>query len=370
MPRTELTGVGYYTVHLMRALFAREDGFDFRLFACAAGPPPDAVRDLARRVTRARFVWWPTRLKTSLWTRLEWPPIEWFTGPVDIAHGGFHLLPASRQAKRTVTVFDLTNIRHPETHVPSQRRVHLRMLEHAVPRADALVAISRSSAADLVELLGAAPEKVHVVYGGVCCEEFCKEWDQEAFGALKRRLGIGREYFIHLGTLEPRKNIPRLLEAYARLRQRFKDYPELVLAGKTGWMYEPIFKAIESLGLKNDVVQTGYISREDAVLLLRGAYGCVYPSLYEGFGLPVLEAMAARTPVLTSSVSSMPEVIGETGITVNPESVDEIEAGMAELLEKRDAALERTEAAFERAKRFTWEDSAASLAAAFRAVAG
>lgn len=361
MPRTGLTGVGYYTFQLMQALFARDDRLDFRLFASSARSAHDSVLELARHCTRSRIVRWPTRLKVAMWTRLEWPPIEWFTGPVEIAHGAFHLLPAAKRAKRMVTVFDVTVLRVPETHVERNARMELAMLRHAARKADAVVAISQSCKNDLVELMEVSADKVHVVYGGVSLAEFSGEQNENAVAQLKRRLGIEGDYFIHLGTLEPRKNLPRLLEAYARVTRRFRDCPRLVLAGKTGWKYDSVFESISSLGLQRCVIHTGYLSREDAVLLLRGAYACLYPSLYEGFGLPVVEAMAARVPVLTSNVSSLPEVVGDTGITVNPESVDEIEAGLNDLLDHREAALQRVEAAYQRARMFTWENSADAL---------
>jgi len=317
-----------------------------------------AVRALAADATYARVVRWPTRVKAPLWTRFEWPPLEWFTGPIDVAHGAFHLLPPSRRAKRTVTVFDLTCIRLPEVHRPGVARMHRAMLEHAVRNADALVAISEHCRKDLIDLLNAVPENVHVAHGGVTRDEFCGEFDEKGFIDLKARLGIGREYFVHLGTLEPRKNLPRLLEAYARVRSTFKEVPQLVLAGKQGWLCKPVFEAIETHRLADDVLLTGYLDRDATVLLLRGAQACLYPSLHEGFGLPVLEAMAARTPVLTSNVSAMPEVVGNTGLLVDPESVDAIEAGITDLVEHPDAAATRTEAAFERAGQFSWDNSA------------
>lgn len=305
-----------------------------------------------------------------MWTSFEWPPIEWFTGSVEVAHGMFHLLPAARKAKRLTTVFDLTTFRYAETHRAESAGSHVKMLRHAAKKADALIAISQSCRTDIMELLGIAPERVHVVYGGVFTNEFSVEFDSNALTEIKQRLGIHSEYFIHLGTLEPRKNIPRLLQAYARVRDRFLECPQLVLVGKEGWGYDPIFQTIQSLNLSGKVVHAGYVERDEAVSLLRGAYACLYPSLYEGFGLPVLEAMAAHTPVLTSNVSSLPEVIGDTGIQVNPESVDEIETGMIALIEQHDQALLRADAAYERAKTFTWENSARTLANVYRQVAG
>lgn len=357
-----LTGVGYYTLNLLRALLSKDRGLDVRLFAASARAMPSQLGEWARGCSSVRTLRWPTRLRRWMWTQLEWPPIEWFTGSVDIAHGAFHILPATRDAKRIITVFDLTSIRRPETHTATNVRADLTALRHAVRQADALIAISESCRKDLIDLLGAAPDKTHVVYGGVKLSEFGGPLDEAALSEVKTRFGIGDRYLIHLGTLEPRKNLPRLIEAYARLKTRRGDCPQLVLAGRPGWMFDDVFHAISRLGMDKTIIHTGYVTRRDAVLLLRGACGCTYPSLYEGFGLPVLEAMAARVPVLTSIVSSLPEVIGDTGITVDPEDIDAIEAGLDTLLEDNHAGRNRIEAAFERAGRFTWERSAEALA--------
>ena len=356
-----LTGVGYYTLNLVRALIASQRAPRLHVLATSARPVTGCVRDVARTCASLRTLRWPTRLKNAMWTRVEWPPIERFTGPVDVAHGAFHLLPAARRAKRVTTVFDLSGVRYPDTHPSASTKTHWALLRHAAARADALIAISRSCKEDAVELLGAPPEKVHVVYGGVDIDEFEGPRDR----AAAARLGIEGEYFVHLGTLEPRKNLPRLLEAYAGARARCPACPKLVLAGKAGWMCGAVFETIERLNLAGQVIHTRYLPREEAVHLLRGAYACVYPSLYEGFGLPVLEAMAARVPVLTSNVSSLPEVAGDTGLLVDPESVEAIEAGLMALIEERGGALRRADAAYDRARTFTWARSADTLAGVY-----
>ena len=365
-----LTGVGVYALRLTHALLSHASEIDVRIFASSAQRAPDVLLQLRECCPCLRSVRFPTRVKNLLWTRAGFPPIEWFTGPVDLAHGMFHLLPAARAARRVATVFDLSGLRFPSGHSASRVALHLSLLRHAAAHADRIVAISESGKADVVELLGVNEERVRVVYGGVLLEEFAGPLDAGPLEALKGKHGITRDYLIHLGTLEPRKNLPRLIEAYARVRDRRRDCPQLVLAGGAGWMFETIFETIERLHLARDVIHIGYLERTEAIMLLRGAWACVYPSLYEGFGLPVLEAMAARTPVLTSNVSSLPEVVGDTGILVDPGNVSEIEAGLVELIEHREAALRRTEAAYERATHFTWENSARALVQVYRELMG
>lgn len=365
-----LTGVGYATLNLMEAALRGEDRPDFRFFASAAKPVPDDVRALGVRASRFRAVRFPTRWKNALWTRLEWPPLSRFVGETDIVHGTFHLLPPSHCARRVVTVHDLAFLRLSAIHDDNALATHRRLLDHAAPRADGIFVVSESCRQDVIELLGAAPEKVFVVPNGIVLAEFEGGPDESKLAAVKARHSITAPYLIHLGTLEPRKNLPRLIEAYARLRARHADAPQLVLAGGKGWMYAPIFEAVERHGLAGAVVWTDYLVRAEAVALLRGAFGCVYPSLYEGFGLPALEAMAARVPVLASNVSSLPEVVGDTGILVAPEDEESIEDGLERLVYESAGRPERIEAAWQRAQGMTWDHSAAKLMAAYRAVLG
>ncbi len=360
-----LTGVGYAASNYVRALIERGGPLELRLFASSGRSAAHALEGFDGAAAR-RTAWWPTRLKTPMWTRLEWPPMERFTGPIDIAHGMFHLLPAARHAKRVVTVYDLTGLRFPETHTRRSTALHTAMLSHAARRADAIVTMSQSCRNDLVELLGAHPDRIHVVPGGVDLDEFSTPFD----AGVRVRLGIPETYFIYLGTIEPRKNLVRLIEAYAVVRDRLGEIPPLVIAGRPGWKTEAFDEAIERLKLGPQLILVGYLPRAETVMLLRGAMACLYPSLYEGFGLPALEAMAAGVPLLTSNVSSLPEVVGDTALMVEPESVESIAAGIEELLAKPEAARVRAERARARAETFTWGHSADILAAAYRNIAG
>ncbi|MFA6245234.1 MAG: glycosyltransferase family 1 protein, partial [Candidatus Hydrogenedentales bacterium] len=290
-------------------------------------------------------------------------------GPLDIAHNFSHHAPATRKALRLVTIHDLSFLRHPETHTARTIEVQSRLVRQCARDADAIVAVSRSCKSELVELLGIPQERVHVIPNGVHLDEFIGPLDNAALDELKTRLGITRGYFIQLGTIEPRKNIPRLIEAYTRLREKRHDLPQLVFVGKPGWMCEASFHPMKSLAESNDVVYAGYVERTEAVLLLRGALACVYPSLYEGFGLPVLEAMAARTPVITSNTSSMPEVAADAALCADPMSVDSIARALDMALDDPSAAAARAEAGFDRAQSFTWEHSANQLANLYKTLA-
>ena len=363
------TGVGYVALHQARALMRLNETLDLRFFATRAR----GIRfseDLRAGASRTTVFPNGRRLKQALWSRVNWPPIEWFCGGVDAAHGLFHLLPATARARRIVTIYDLVVFRHPETHTASTVRTHKRLLTHAARHADALITISESCRQDVLDVLNAPPGKVHLVPLGVSPEEFAGALDEDILAQRKDNLDLAGAYWICIGTIEPRKNLCRLLEAYRRIVDRFPECPDLLLVGRRGWLAEPVFQTIAQLRLAQRVKYAGYLKRSDVILLLRGSAACLYPSLYEGFGLPVLEAMAAQVPVLTSKAASMPEVIGPHGIIVEPQDVDALEWGLEQLLTQPAACQQMAARAFERACSFSWENSARRLVDVYRAVCG
>lgn len=358
-----ITGIGYAALYQVRALLTRSTRFEFRVFATGDRQGKEVLRRELDTPSPPTILPYARLLKYNLWTRYSWPPIEWFTGAVQIAHNFCHQTPATRSAVRLVTIHDLSFLRVPETHTERTFVVQSRLLRQCAREADGLIAVSQHCKSELMALLDVAPDRIHVVPNGVNLEEFDVPFDTEAFTAVKSRLGITREYFIQLGTIEPRKNILRLLDAHQRVKERLGEAPQLVLVGRAGWKSESIMEAIQAQG--GDVVYGGYVTRQEAVLLLRGAKACLYPSLYEGFGLPVLEAMAARTPVVTSDVASLPEVAGGTCSLVDPTEVESIAEAMVALLEDADLARRLTEAARKRAESLTWEQSAVALEAVY-----
>lgn len=360
-----VTGIGYAAIYQMRALFARDDGFRFKIVATGDRQGAEVLRR-ELKIQRAIVLPYARLAKYHLWTKLSWPPFEWVCGPAHIVHNLGHQTPAARRARRLVTIHDLSVFRCPDTHTPRNVKVQTTLIRQCGREADAIVAVSQSCKDDLVDILGVAEDRVRVVPNGVQIEEFDVPFDEHRLADLKSRLGIQHEYFIHLGTLEPRKNLGRLLDAYDRMRARRGDSPQLVLVGAVGWKSHDIVRRAAELA--PFVIHAGYLPRHDAVLLLRGARACIYPSLYEGFGLPVLEAMAARTPVVTSSVSSLPEVAGDSALYVDPESIDSIADGMDRVLYDTSAAQARAMSGRARAESMSWDRSAAALAKLYREV--
>jgi glycosyltransferase involved in cell wall biosynthesis len=246
-----------------------------------------------------------------------------------------------------VTVHDLGYLYFAQAHTPRQRlELHLSTAWSARV-ATRVIAISAATRDDLLRHYRVPPERVRVVHHGVEAR-FRPTPDPVALA----RYGLPARYFLYLGTLQPRKNLERLLEAYAHLPG---EAPALVLAGARGWYYESIAAAIAALGLEECVYLPGYVADADVPALLTAATALVYPSLYEGFGLPALEAMACGTAVIAARTSSLPEVVGEAGLLVDPLSVEEIAAAMQRLLQDEALRAELGRQGQERAALFTWE---------------
>jgi len=245
-----------------------------------------------------------------------------------IFHGSTQLRRMPRTARLTSHIHDLTCWLMPEMHTRANVKAGEQLAEHVWRKADGLIAVSQSARNDAERLLGIDPERVQVIYHGVP-EEYFRTGSQLS-GALRAAYDLFRPYVLSVGTIEPRKNLDRLLDAWQSLPQDMQEQYELLIAGPFGWKSEPLQKRIAGLG--SGIRYLGYVHEQDLPLLTAGATALAYPSLYEGFGFPVAQAMACGIPVLTSNVSSMPEVAGGGAILVDPLSVTEIREGLAALL--------------------------------------
>ncbi len=336
MTRARRTGTEHYTARLLGALVHLPTAHHLTLYfnrrpASPVWPAHVAVREMP-------FL----RLWTHL--RLSW---EMARRPPDLLFVPAHVLPLVRPRRTVVTIHDLGYLYFPRSHPPLRRlELHLSTLWNARV-ADRIIAVSQATKDDLVHRYHTPAERIRVVYHGVE-ERFRPTSDP----AIPSRYGLPARYFLYLGALHPRKNLERLLQAYAGLPD---DVPPLVLAGPRGWYFERISAAIASLGKDRRILLPGYIADEDVPAILSAALALVYPSLYEGFGLPVLEAMACGTPVIVSATSSLPEVVGEAGLPVNPLSVEELREAMAHLLADEGLRGELGRRGRERAGLFTWE---------------
>lgn len=365
-------GIGRYTRELIAATVPRDRSLRYVLFYAAGGLPPDGryLRDLsalcaAHPNIRARPIPLSPRLLTILWQRLRLPiPVEALIGKIDILHAPDFVLPPTR-ARALLTVHDLTFMVRPETADAGLRRYLMSAVPRSLRRADLVLVDSLATGADVSRLMGVGQERVRLLYPGV--NPRFRPLPTAECEPLRAQLGLPESFLLFVGTLEPRKNLVRLIAAFAQLTAG-GAYPDLhlVIAGRRGWLYEEIFAAVERLGLAERVRFLDFVDDAHLPGVYNLANAFVYPSLYEGFGLPVLEALACGTPVVTASVSSLPEVVGDAAVLVDPLDQAAIASGIARALGEH----ERLRAAGpSQAQRFSWNSAAAGLIDIYRTLA-
>jgi glycosyltransferase involved in cell wall biosynthesis len=348
------TGTERYALEIVRAIAALVEAgeSDDRLTLYFNQTPPPGILLPSARV-RWRVI--PSR---RLWT-LGQLSLEMLTHPPDVLFVPAHSLPPilpRHPGASVVTIHDLGYLHFPAEHPLATRLLRQYSNRWSARRASKVVAISGTTRDDLVRLDSVDPRRVTVVHHGRA-PWFRPVADADLIAAIRARYDLDRPYFLFVGTLQPRKNLERLLAAFDRTAE---VRPDLVLAlvGAGGWQPERLEHALARVRARDRVRLLGYVQDDDLPSLLCGSLGLAFPSLYEGFGLPALEAMACGVPVLTSSTSSLPEVVGEAGLLVDPLDVDAIAGGLARLADEPDLRRLLGERGLARAASFTWERSA------------
>lgn len=294
-------------------------------------------------------------LARILWEQVM-QPLALQREDLSLVHGLVNVLPLALPCPGAVTVHDLSFLRYPQAFKPL-KRLYLRfMTRRSVQQAGLVITVSESTRQDVIRLLGIAPAKVRVVLNGV--EASYRPLDAMSLEDFRRRVGLAEPFILYVGTLEPRKNIPCLLQAFHQLKQRADVPHKLVLIGAKGWLYQPIFVTLEALGLQDQVLFPGFVSPADLVSWYNAAEIFVYPSLYEGFGLPVLEAMACGTPVVCSDRSSLPEVAGDAALQVDPTRPDALAEALWSLIQDPSLRHHMAGKGIARAQYLTWDRSA------------
>lgn len=276
-------------------------------------------------------------------------------GKFDLYHAMAFVSPLIQTRPTVVTVYDLSFIRYPEV-LSSARRHYLKTFTAlSCRRAERVIAISHSTAKDIHELLNIPTDKIDMIHGGYD-DRSLYPLDADQIEAFRLKKALPDRFWLFIGTLEPRKNLVTLLDAYAQLKP--DERLQLYIGGGKGWDYQPIFERIERYNLQADVHFLGFIPADELVLWYNSAEAFIFPSVYEGFGLPVLEAMACGTPVMISDASSLPEIAGECGLIVPPLEIDAWTEALRRLY--HDASWRQTarEKGLEIAKRFSWRQTA------------
>ena len=324
-------------------------------------PPEMAQNGLSYAFTRLPTVRPQARI---LWEQSV-APLEILGRRVRVLHSPAYVAPLATPCRSVVTVHDLGFILMPQFFKPGNRMYLSTMARMSARRADRVIAVSESTKRDVVRILKVPAERVEVVHNAV--EPIFRPLPPETVRAFREAHGLPERYILYVGTLEPRKQLPALLRAYARAR-RDHDLPCLVVGGGKGWGYEGIFRLAEELGLKDSVVFPGFLPLADLPLWYNGAGLFAYPSRYEGFGLPVLEAMSCGTPVVTTAASSLPEIAGDAASYVQPGDVDGLAQALASLLEDDARRADLGRRGLARAAEFSPESMIRRTVAIYRAV--
>lgn len=361
-------GIGRFVRNLIGSLITLDTSDQFVLVHAAAddGVAGGAVPEASNVVTRELRL--PERWLTILWHRLRVPlPIDWVTGPVDIFHAPDFVLPPVRRGRRVLTVHDLAFLLYPECADTRLREYLMSVVPRSVRAADFVVTDSANTQNDVICMLGADPERTAVVPGGV--EPRFRRASPDMVADLRVRLGLDGPFILSIGMIEPRKNWQGLIRAYSQARARYSLPHRLVLAGPRGWLWESIFEERDRSAFRNDIVFLGFVPDADLPALYTAADLFAFPSFYEGFGLPPLEAMACGTPVVVSDAASLPEVVGDAGLTVSADDIDALAEALTRVLLDPTLHASLRAAGLARAGTFTWPAAAERLLEVYRQVA-
>ena len=358
-----VSGVGWCETNLTAALRRLHPEHDYRFEYFTLRSPQEKIRRLEPfcddRTALHPAVFSPLVYRAV--TNFVPVPYSAFFGKwADITHFFNYIVPPGVGGKTVVTVHDMVLHAYPQTMRTRTRLLLQTGLKRSMQRADVIVTDSEFSRREIEKYYPAFAEKVRVVPCGVDRTRFSPA-DEEEIARVRKAHGIGGDYFLYLGTLEPRKNLVRLIEGYSLLSSRYADCPKLVLAGGKGWQYENIFEIVHLLHLEDRVQFLDYVPAKDMAGLYSGAFAFVFPSLYEGFGMPPLEAMACGTPVLTSKAASLPEAVGKAAVLVDPCQIEAIERGMELLLTDEALRQRLIRMGQKQAEHMSWENAAEKL---------
>ncbi len=354
------SGIGVYTYELARKLESR-DGLEFcgNLFNfLGRDDNTEALRGITMPVRENRLFMYG--IYRRIWNKVNIPYYSLFP-EADLNIFFNYIVPPKVKGKVITVIYDMTYMRFPKTMNESNLKRIKNGMRYSVDRSDHIITISEFSKREITELLGVEKERVSLVYTAPSLIGGCDDFNMAAF-----KFNIRKPYLLYIGTIEPRKNLQRLLGSFKRLKALHKIPHQLVLGGGKGWGNEEIYKAAEGMG--DDVIFTGYLSNNEKNTLYKNADVFVFPSLYEGFGIPPLEAMAFGCPVVCSNAASLPEVTGGAAVMVDPYSEDDIAKGIFDVLSKPELREKLVAKGREQAGKFSWEASADQLVKICRSV--
>lgn len=364
---TQGGGIGRYTRELIYALVKADKENEYHLFS-ARQPQTLPVPDPVPNGENVSYHQAPLdeRWLYRLWYRLRLPlPVQLATGPLDLFHSPDFVLPPVRDSIPTIlTVHDLSFVHYPDTFTPALVNYLNSVVPWSVARATHILADSQATKEDLINIWRVAAEKVTVLYSGVS-GRFQPVTDQKQLAAVRQKYDLGRApYLVSVSTLQPRKNFQMLIQAFKPVAEQQPH--NLVIAGGKGWLYEEMMSEVQKQGLEGRVKFIGFVADGDLPALYSEASLMVFPSLYEGFGLPLLEAMACGVPVLSSNASCLPEVAGEAAVLLSPTEQEAWSQTMNGLLSNPGQRARMVAAGFLQARKFRWKKAAGELLEVYR----
>ncbi|MCS7287054.1 MAG: glycosyltransferase family 1 protein [Anaerolineae bacterium] len=350
-------GIGRYVINLVKALRELNPPEEFFIFqsrkdrTLLASPP-----------FKTAYLWTPSHHLLEQVTL----PLELWPHRLTLLHSPDFIPPFRFPGLSVITVHDLAFLIYPQILTKESIRYY-GQIEEAVERADHIIAVSHWTKKDLVERLGVPEAKITVIYEAA--EEIYRPINsREAFFKVREFFGLNERFILFVSTIEPRKNVPTLLKAFRILRERCREEVKLVLVGGKGWLSENVFEMVDRLNLRREVLFLGFVPAEKLLYLYNAASLLAHPAIYEGFGLPILEAMACGLPVVASNAASIPEVTGSAAVLVDPEDEEALAAAMRRILKEPEFAQELREKGLKRASIFSWKKTAAQTLEVYRKV--
>jgi len=350
------TGVGNYVHNLLLNLAKIDKDNMYILFA-------QSLRHLdKKKITEYNFehkkvvgLRIPKPFLDLCWYKLRFPPIEFFTNEVDIFHSNFYS-PSMKRGKSIITIYDMSFYVYPELQTKAVQKFRSKVLK-SCDSASKVITISNFSKKEILKYINVPEEKIEVIYPGIDLHKHKLDISENN---ILKEYSLPKDYILFVGTIEPRKNLENLVKAFNLLinNKKYKKKYDLVIVGKLGWKYEGFLKTLETLGIKDKVKLLGYIPNDELPAIYKHASVFVYPSIYEGFGLPVLEAMVYGTPVITSNVSSLPEATGDAALLVNPHDEKQIAEGMYKVLSDPELKRQLIKRGRKQVKKFSWLETA------------
>lgn len=347
------SGVPEYTLNLLKEILKLDTENEYRLFYNCFGDCPNLPEFNFKNVKLVKYNY-PNKILNYLYFKIfNYPKIDKELEADIFFMPHINFIGMSKGAKSVITVHDLSFLRYPEFFSARKNFWHKMVnVKKLLKRFDLIVAVSENTKKDIIELCDIDENKIKVIYSGI--DERCQKLP------IKKKLNLPEKFILYLGTIEPRKNVDGIIRAYGELKKTNPDLAnvQLLIAGERGWKSKKIYQEWEKSEFKNDIQFLGYVGAEEKVSLYNSASVFIYPSFYEGFGFPPLEAMACGCPVITSHVSSLPEVVSDAAITVNPYDINNLAQALNNVLTDENLKNKLITRGLEQAKKFNWQKTA------------